>query len=478
MTTARGLVKAVSWLSFGNIVSKALSLVTMPLLTHWLSPAAYGDAALVGTAISLASVFALAGIDMSYSRHYFSGTVGDSQSVESYCWRWVLGMSIVLGIAVGALWAIGFSGRSGTEASLAGFVVIGVIASTLATMTQTRARLLNRYAQLSWVQFLSALLGAIVALSAAHWWRQDAWPLLLAMVIAYGLPVVFLGMPSPVRLTRSSGLSKDAARRLLGVGLAGVITAPAYWVVSSSDRWFIAQYFDNAEVGIYSVGCTVGTIGMVVSNAITAAWLPELSRAESSDGTSLLQRKGELSQVLAAVLLIAWLAVVAAGGDVIRLLADPRFHSVAAVVPWLAAGVLFHGAMHVGNAHLILLGKLHWAAWCWGLALFVSIGLNFWLVPQYGILGASITQAVTLSMAMLLIWAAVLHFEPVPIQWSLLAIMAGIVTLAGFAMHLPWSDSALLSLVFKLPVGMAVSLLCAQFLAPAMMRRAIGEVGT
>ena len=71
------------------------------------------------------------------------------------------------------------------------------------------------------------------------------------------------------RLTRSEGVA------LIKIGLAGVVTAPMYWLLTASDRWFL-QHFHGAEaVGVYSIGYSVAIVGMMVNSAVIAVWTPE-----------------------------------------------------------------------------------------------------------------------------------------------------------------------------------------------------------
>ena len=72
MTFSQRVISGASQLTLSNGAVRLLSMVSMPILTRLLSPQAYGNAALAGTIISLMSVFALAGIDMSYTRAYHS----------------------------------------------------------------------------------------------------------------------------------------------------------------------------------------------------------------------------------------------------------------------------------------------------------------------------------------------------------------------------------------------------------------------
>ena len=466
--TARRLVSAVSWLSLGGIAVRALSLLTMPLLTRWLSPTGYGEAALVGTVVSLGSVVALAGIDMGYARHHFSGITGPAAQVEAFCWRWPAGMALALAMVGATVWTLLLSRWFNAAAGWYPFVAMGIGASAFATMAQVRARLQNRYRTISLVQIVSGIVAAAFSLGIAYQERTGALALLVAMIVGYALPVALLWIPAPSRLFRRSDMPPAARRTLVAVGLPGLVTAPAYWVVSSSDRWFLARYFDGAEVGVYSIGATVGSLGLVLSMAITSAWLPELARTEASGAGISRERKRELVQLLVAVMLMAWLAVVAAGGDAIRWLADPRFHGAAAVVPWLAAGVLFYGAMHVGNTLLIMLGQLRWSGWIWAFGMVISIVLNLALVPRWGSLGAAWTQCLSFALVMVLVWVAVLRLDPIRLHVAPLALSALLAAGAALLMHVPWSPTPLLSLLLKFPVGVGIALALAALLVPSL----------
>lgn len=471
MTSAGQLIKAVSWLSLGNLSTRMLALVTLPLLTRWLSPESYGEAALVSTVVALASVLGLVGIDMSYSRHFFSDHRTDTKAVEVFCWRWAIGATMLVAGAFGVFWAQWLAVRLGADPALAGFVVIGIVASTLATMAKARARLRARYFRLSLTEFIAGLSAALITLLVAYTWRQDAWPLLLAMVVGYAIPVFGLGMPSLRLLSRYPGLDKGAAWRILQTGLAGVVTGPAYWIVSSSDRWFLASYHGSGEVGIYSIGATVGTVGMAVSMAITSAWLPELARAEAAPDADPGARRGELSQMLVAAMWVVWLAVMAAGGDMIRLLADERFHAATTVIPWLATGVLFYGVMHVGNAQLILLGKLKWAAAAWMGVLVLSLALNAQLVSSFGGVGAACAQAICFFVIMVLVWIPVLRVLPIKLRWGRLGASSALIVVAGTCMVAQWGESALMSMAIKFPLGLVLGALCFHSLAPSLSTR-------
>ena len=184
---------------------------------------------------------------------------------------------------------------------------------------------------------------------------------------------------------------------MIKIGLAGVVTAPMYWLLSSSDRWFLQHYHGAEAVGVYSIGYSVAIVGMMVNTAVMAVWLPEAAREYEEDPARAQVTLGRLMSRLAAAMAVIWLAVAAAGGDIVRWLANERFHAAADYVPYIAGGVFFYGVLRLANTGLLLAKQLNWAALWWLAGGVVCALLNLALVPRFGGVGAAITQCVSFA---------------------------------------------------------------------------------
>jgi hypothetical protein len=145
-------------------------------------------------------------------------------------------------------------GRIERDLNLAILVAMGIIGSVAHTMTQSRARLAGRYRTIAVIIIMAGGIVVAASIGIAIWWRRDAVALILPMVLGYLLTVLWLGMPSITGLLKPSGLPPNAGVALAKTGIAGVVTAPMYWLPSSSDRWFLQPYHGAAAVGVYSVG--------------------------------------------------------------------------------------------------------------------------------------------------------------------------------------------------------------------------------
>jgi O-antigen/teichoic acid export membrane protein len=160
---------------------------------------------------------------------------------------------------------------------------------------------------------------------------------------------------------------------------------------------------------------------------------------------------------LVALLALVWLAVAAAGGEIIRWLANERFHAAADYVPYIAGGVFFYGVLHLANTGLLLAKRLSWAA-LWWLAGGVVCGLlNLALAPSYGGMGAAVTQTASFAFVSIGILSTSQAKFRIYLDWSRLAMVMLIVVTAGMLLAPPWHGMPPLSLLLKLPIAIAVA---------------------
>jgi O-antigen/teichoic acid export membrane protein len=451
-------------------INKIFSLVTAPILTRILGPSPYGVVALLGTVTSLATTISLLGVDLSYSRFFFSGAGEEGPRVERFCWRFAIGSACIISLAAGWAWWVG-SDRLAMSGGFALMIVIGVFLAVLNVMATTRQRLRGAYSRIAASIVGTGAVAAVLSVLLALFWRRDAWTLLLGTAGGVIAGIAIAGLP-PIRILREgSGYPRSYRWEILRLGLAGAVTAPMFWLMNSTDRWFIGMWLGPGPLGVYSFASSMGTIGILVNSAITLTWYPEMSRAYETSEQEARVQIGRLWARRAGGLLIVWLAVAAAGGDAIRLLTDSRFHQGVPYVPWIAGGIFFYGIFGIANTGLILKKNLAPAVGWWILGAAVNAGLNFLLVGRVGALGA----AVAFSAGFALIAAGVMRSAQarfhLPVPWVTLGVASGLTLIAGIAMAAPWSESAVKSLCLKFPVGVACALAVMYIVAPDWVRR-------
>jgi len=475
MTFTRRVVSGTSQLTFSNGVVRLLAIVTMPILTGLLSPHAYGVAALAGTIISLASVLALAGMDTSYLRAYHSAQPPNSADAEHFCWRFTISSALPTGALAALAWYFLAGDSVDQDRGLAILVAMGVVFSVVSTMAQVRALLAGRHRAMAVSIVISGVIGAAASIGIALW-RQDALALLIPLVLGYLIPVLLLGTPPIFGLTKRSDLTWDEGAAIVKIGLAGIVTAPMYWLLSSSDRWFL-QHYDGAEsVGIYSIGYSVAIIGMMVNTAVMTVWQPEAAREYEEDRARAPGTLGKLMSRLVVAMAIIWLAATAAGGDIVRWLANERFHAAAGYVPYIAGGVFFYGLLRLANTGLLLAKQLQWSAFWWLLGGLVCLVLNLLLVPRYGGMGAAVTQSISFAFIAVGIFATAQTKFRILLDWGRLAAVMLVVLAAGAFLERPWHAAPFFSLLMKLPIGIAVAVIVTWMTAPDWCAKAVDHL--
>ncbi|NKB99324.1 MAG: oligosaccharide flippase family protein [Pseudomonadales bacterium] len=460
MSLANRVAAGTSLLTMSNVVARMLSLVTMPILTSLLAPSAYGVAAIVVTLVALISCITIAGMDVSYVRSYQNASEYEPVRVERYVWRFVSGTTCIASLLAWVVWPQ-VSLYLELPNYLVYFVVLGVAANVIYTMVIVRARLSQRYSLVSIATLISAVSTAAVSIAIAFFWRQDEFALVVAMLVTWMVPLLVLRGPGGRTLQTPSGLSRDQRLAILSVGSATLLTAPAYWVMSSFDRWFLATYAGMESVGVYSVCYTVAIMGMLLNNAVLPVWTTEAVREVEKNDDAGQVELGRVADQILAVLLVVWLAVAAAGGDIVRLLAAPEYHAAVGIVPIISLAVMFHGVSHVAMSIFTVTNNVRLTIPWWLAGAALCVGLNALLIPEFGALGAATAQLVSFgTMAIGLVIHAT-RLYPFRLKVFRLFGFAALVGLSALGLNAPWSEVAWQSLLFKLPVGLGVAWLAA-----------------
>ncbi len=471
MNTVRRITLGTAQLTLSNVFVRLLSLVSMPILTHLLTPGAYGTAAMVATLASIISVVAIAGADVSYIRAYHAKQIAPSDAVEAFTWRYAMASAILAAVAAKAFW--GPLSQVFSLPSYAGWLVsASIVLSVTATMSTTRARLRGRNAVLSIATACAGLGSTAAAIVLAYSGWHNEFPLLISIAAGFLISVLMLGMPPLGVLLKPSGLSFGVRRNILGINFVSIVAAPAYMFMALSDRWFLGYFQDASSAGIYSVGYSVAIMGMTVNTAVVTIWMPEATRIFEAAAPDSTKQLAEMTEALIAVFACAWLAVTAAGGDAIRLLSATAFHAGTTVIPCIAGMVFFHGVIQLANTVYVLEKRVHRTIWWWAAGLAVCLLLNLTLIPRAGMLGAAMSQLLAFATVALGLSLNARRMFAGHINWMRLLLVLLTSLAAALVMVPAWAERPLVSLLLKFPAGLLVALILASYFGAASRLKA------
>jgi O-antigen/teichoic acid export membrane protein len=435
----------------GGLVSRILATLLLPLYTHYLPPGSYGRVELVTAATAVLAIVLQMGISSAFFRFYFDAKAdAERLTVIRTSFWFTMAMSTV-GLALGVVFAspIGHWIGLGHDPALVRAGAVGLWAQTNYQQLTALFRVEERsaqYAVASVANVLITVAAMVVFVAVLHWG---------AVGLVVGNFTGTLAVYSVLLGYRNEqlGLEFDRSllRRMQHFGMPLVPSALALWTINFVDREFVVHYKSAAEVGVYSAAVKIAGVITFVMVAFRTAW-PAFAYSIEDDR----EAKRTYSFVLTYLLTFAaWVSLVlgALAPWWVRLLTDPRYQRAEKGVALLA----FAGAVYAGYTVLAIGSgrarrtQLNWVVT--GAGAVVNVGLNFWLVPRYGMVGAAISTAAAYVVLFVgMTWYAQ-HVYPVRYQWRRVVTSVGAavgLTVAARAAQLPLVPSFLLVLAYPL----------------------------
>ena len=435
----------------GGLVSRILATLLLPLYTHYLPPGSYGRVELVTAATAVLAIALQMGISSAFFRFYFDAkeTAGKLTVIRTSFW-FTMGMS-TLGLVLGVVFAgpIGHWIGLGHDPSLVRAGAVGLWAQTNYQQLTALFRVEERsvqYAIASVANVLITVAAMVVFVAVFHWGA-------IGLVVGNFTGTLIVYAALVFYRTEQLGLEFDRRllRQMQRFGMPLVPSALALWAISFVDREFIVWYKSTAEVGVYSAALKVAGVITFVMVAFRTAW-PAFAYSIEDDGEARRTYSFVLTYLLAFASWVA-LCIGALAPWWVRLLTDPRYQRAEKGVPLLA----FAFALYAGYTVLAIgSGRARRTQFNWvvtGAGAAASIGLNFWLIPRWGMVGAAISMVISYVILFLGMTLYAQRVYPVAYQWRRVVTVVGTavgLTVAARAAHLGLAPSALLVLAYPL----------------------------
>ena len=438
----------------GGLVSRILATLLLPLYTHYLPPGSYGRVEIVTAATAVLAILLQLGISSAFFRFYFDAKEDAERLVVIRTSFWFTMAMSTLGLVLGVVFAapIGHWLGLGHDPSLVRAGAVGLWAQTNYQQLTALFRVEERsvqYAIASVANVLITVAAMVLFVAYFHWGAVG-----LVVGNFTGTLIVYAVLLGYRYEQLGAQFDTGLFRKMQHFGMPLVPSALALWTINFVDREFVSWYKGNAEVGVYSAAVKIASLITFVMVAFRTAW-PAFAYSIEDDR----EAKRTYSFVLTYLLALTSWAALALGALApwwVRLLTDPRYQRAEKGVALLA----FAGAVYAGYVVLAIgSGRARKTQWNWavtGVGAAVNVGLNFWLVPRWGMVGAAVSTAVAYVVLFVGMTVYAQHVYPVRYQWrrvvTCVAVGAGL-TVAARAAHLPLALSALLVLAYPLVLG-------------------------
>lgn len=422
----------------GNLLTRSVGFVMLPLYTRFLTPQEFGVVELTELTVSvvtlLVGVGAVGGAMNRIYHEYKRGPERDAV-VSTSMWS-ALCLSFIIFLA-GTLSAPLVARQLIHDGSLAGFVAlsfVAVVASTQIEVALVYVRLQERsrfFVAFSVVYTLAQMLGNVFFIVYGG---LGMWGLLYSKLLVGVSAAVLLSVLN----IRSVGWawSRSAFDRLWHFGRPLVATSVAFFIIHFADRWFIAAYATTTDVGLYAVGYKFGfLITFLVGEPFGRIWNAKVFAYASRPNW-----KEEFARVFTfffAALAGAWVVLAGLSRPIIAFAAGPSFQGAAIVIPYVALGYVLRETGDFWRQLLYIDKRTTLVRNIAIASAIVNLTLDWTLIPRFGSFGAGIATLATWGAYSVMCYVASQKYYRVPYQLSpmiSLGILLGALTGLAFDM--------------------------------------------
>jgi O-antigen/teichoic acid export membrane protein len=419
----RELSKNLAIYGVGDVAIQIVSFLLIPLYVRYLSPEDYGILGLLGAVEAGAKLFFRWGLDGAFMRFWYdcedqpgrrrlastifffllavnAALLAASVVAAPFVSRRLLGAggyTLPLQLVLLNTFAIGFT--------FIPFHVLRIEQRTryfsALTLTRSVATLLLRIALVVGAGF--GIMGVVVA----------------DLAVTAGVMVWVSRLFAPLIRPVFSGV---VLRETLSFGLPRLPHALAQQVMAVGDRFILTKFSTLGEIGVYSMSVSFGLIPKLFLSAFENAWAPfYYATARESDAGRTL---AGITTYAFAVLVLLTAGLSAAAPDLLALVVGPDYAAGAGVIAWTAVGVCLQGVYLLTSIGLNITKHTQYYPVATFAGATCNVGLNFALIPRFGILGAAWANAVSYGVQAGVAYALSQRFYPIQYERARLARVA------------------------------------------------------
>ncbi len=389
------LTKQTLTYGLGNILTRLITFLLLPLFTNILTPEEYGLATLVFVFLGFMNIIYHYGMDSAFLRSF-----GDAKDENTK--RRLFSTAIWLSLGTGFTFSLLIYTFSGSLSSLllkntqyvnlfqlaAGILLFDAAAHVPFALLRMKEKaitfiiikLINVVTTLG----LNIYLIAILKTGISGIFLSAFIASVITAIIVYSVTI------SSLRFNFSLILVKD----YLKFGLPFVPAGLASIMMETIDRYIIEHLKDTATVGLYSAGYKLGIFMLLITTAFNYAWQPFFLRIGNTKETKPLFARIFTYYILGT--LFVWITLSAFIHEIIRFqffgfsIIGPSFYDSEIIIPVVLLAYIFQGVYLNFMPGIYFKKKTHYIPLLTFSGALVNIGLNFILIPLLGIMGAAV----------------------------------------------------------------------------------------
>ena len=391
-------------------VQLAAAALLTPLITRVLDAPDFGAVA-AGTAV-MQVVFVIAGLGLYQALQRKFAETGNGLEASK-----LLGVAIGAAICIiavmdltGPLWAVhvGFPSYAGPPRVAVLWAGVAAFTNSGLALLRSQDRLLA-FGTVSLLQSVGATLTGVLLVVAVS--DTGTWFLIgeAGTQAAAALLAVLLAKPSLPR-RRDWAMVKEACAFALPLVPAALCT----FVLSTSDRLIVQSHLGQTAVARYQLAYNLGSLPILLLSVLNQSWMPRIFaiRAVRERAAVLAASRDLLYRTLIPVLI----GLAIGAPIVLRIWAPPAYapDELLVVNAIVLVSAIPYAATQGSTRDLLAQGRTGRIAVAQGVAGIANVGLNFALIPHFGLAGSAAATFLAYSALLLTLRSASRGSSSVP----------------------------------------------------------------
>lgn len=401
MSTSTRLAKNTLVYALGDIIPRAFSLITFPVLTSYLQPEDYGITNYIYTINSILIVLGLLSMNTYYLVFYYRleteeerrkllGNIFSAQVIFNVLMSVVL---FILGPWLFDAW--------GSKVHFYPFIAIGILTNVfdlLAIMPSAHYRVIENPLPLTIIRILKGMLSMVLVILAVKYYEASALTVLsVNLLISILFGILFL-----IITLRYAKLNVNIPqlKKILSFSLPLLPGALSHFLYSASDRMLIEKYLSLSDLGIYSTAFTLAFLLSIVNQSSYHALEPYFFKTFGEKGFE--QNFEKVRDIFLFMVLVCALFLGIYSREFFIIFSSEKYHQCYLYVPILLIGAVFAGVRLIYGTIIMAREKTKTTTMITLTGGAFSIAMNAILLKHLGIMGSTIISAMTYTVLLLM----------------------------------------------------------------------------
>lgn len=433
----------------GDIMAKALGVVSVPVYTYLISPKEYGVYSIVLSYVSIATFLFSLNVHTSISRFFYEKDIdlGRFLSTTFVLTTMILFVSFSIFFLLDDMFLDSILGVGFSKYKI--YFSLLVVASIIFSIYLQILIPQSKGKEYSFLVVAQAYLKFILAVIFLYFIEATVLRFLQAILLADIFISLYIVWKLKVYATLK--FSKSDAKYILSYSVFLIPYMLSSVVLAQIDRVMIGNMIGEVEAGIYSVAYVFGSIPLMMYAALSNAWMPRyFANMNEKNYVSLDKDVRQISSIL--VLGIIGFAVFIPLFLGLMLSEDYKISIL--YVPLVSISMFFTIMWNIWGRGIGYAKKTIWTSIAGIISAIVNVGLNYVWIPKYGLMGAVYATYISyLIMALL--------------GYVFAKYLLGIYTTS--IMQLKWSISSVFFISFIIIYFGSVALMILQFVLPLFL---------